>query len=86
LFYVINRHRVLGTLFAAKRDKVTGEWRRLRNEELYEPYSSSNVFWLIKSRIMRWAGHVACMGGRRGAYRVLLGSPVGKRLLGKPMA
>jgi hypothetical protein len=65
-------------------DKVTGEWRRLHNWELYELYSSPNIFRLIKSRRMRWAGHVARMGDRRGAYRVLVGRPEGKRTLENP--
>jgi hypothetical protein len=54
-------------------EEVTGEWRRLHSEELYDLYSSPNFIQVIKSRIMRWAGHVACMGDRRGAYRVLVG-------------
>ena len=53
-------------------DKVTSEWRRLHNEELYDLYSSSNIIRVIKSRRMRWAEHVASIGDRRGAYRVLV--------------
>jgi len=65
-------------------DEVTGEWRKQRNEELNDLYSSPNIFRVIKSRRMRWAGHVARMGERRGVYRVLVGKPVGKRPLGRP--
>ena len=71
------------TLNSPKRDEVTGECRRLYNEELNDLYSSSNVFRVIKSRRMRWAGHVARMGKRRGVYRVLVGKPEGKRPLGR---
>jgi hypothetical protein len=55
-------YRVLRKIFAPKRDEVTGEWRRLHNEELNDLYSSPTIVLLIKSRIMRWAGHVARMG------------------------
>ena len=61
-----------------------GEWRRLHNEELNGLYSSPNIVRVIKSRRMRWAGHVAYMGEERGAYRVLVGKPEGKRPLGRP--
>jgi len=60
-------------------DKVTGEWRKLHNEELNDLYSSPSIVRVIKSRSLRYAGHVARMGERRGAYRVLVGSPEGKR-------
>jgi hypothetical protein len=63
-------NRVLRRIFGPKRDDVTGEWRRLHNEELNDLYSSPNSIRVIKSRRMRWAGHVARMGERRGAYRV----------------
>ena len=59
-------NRVLRRIFGPKRDKVTGEWRKLHNEELNDLYSSPNIFHVIKSRILRWAGHVLCMGERRG--------------------
>ena len=66
------------------RDKVTGEWRRLRNEELNDLHSSPNILRVIKSRRMRWAGHVAHMGEERGVYRFLVGKPEGRRPLGRP--
>jgi hypothetical protein len=64
-------------------DEVTGEWRRLHNKKLYVLYSSPNIR-VIKSRRLRWAGHVARMGDRRGAYRALVGKPEGRRPLGRP--
>ena len=75
---------VLRRIFGPKRDEVTGEWRKLHNEELKGLYSSSNIVRVIKSRRMRWAGHVAPMGEGRGVYRVLVGKPEGKRPLGRP--
>ena len=75
---------VLRRIFGPRRDEVTGEWRRLYNEELNDLYSSPNIVWVIKSRRMRWAGHVARMGEERGVYRVLVGKPEGKRPLGRP--
>jgi hypothetical protein len=77
-------NRVLRGLFVAKKDEVTGEWGRLHKEELYDLYSSPNIIRVIKSRRMRWAGHLACMKDRRGAYRVLVERPEGKRPLGRP--
>ena len=71
-------------IFGPRRDDVTGEWRRLHNEELNDLYSSLNIVRVIKSRRMRWAGHVARMGEERRAYRVLMGKPEGKRPLGRP--
>jgi len=67
-----------------RRDEVMGEWRRLRNEELNDLYSSPNIVRMIKSRRMRWAEHVARMGGERGVYRVLVGKLERKRPLGRP--
>jgi hypothetical protein len=61
---------------------VHREWRKLHNEELNNIYSSPNIVRIVKSRRMRWAGHVACMRERRGMYRVLVGKPEGKRPLG----
>ena len=75
---------VLRRIFGPRRDEVTGEWRRLHNEELNDLYSSPNIVRVIKSRRMRWAEHVAHIGEERGAYRVLVGKPEGKRLLGIP--
>jgi hypothetical protein len=77
-------NRELRTIFGHKRDEVTREWRKLHNEELNYLYSSSNIVWVIKSSRMRWAGHVAHMGERRGVYRVLVGKYDGKRPLGRP--
>ena len=77
-------NRVLRRIFGPKRDEVTGEWRKLYNEELNDLYSSPNIVRVIKSRRMRWAGHVACMGAGRGVYRVLVGKPAGRRPLGRP--
>jgi len=75
---------VLRRIFGPRRDEVMGEWRRLHNEELNGLYSSPNIVRVIKSRRMRWAGNVACMGAERGVYRVLVGKPERKRPLGKP--
>jgi hypothetical protein len=71
-------NRVLRRIFGPKRDEVTGEWRRLHNKELYALYSSPNIIRVIKSRRLKWAGLVACMGERRGAYRVLMEKPEGR--------
>jgi len=75
---------VLRRIFGPKRVEVTGEWRRLHNEELNDLYSSPNIVRMIKSRRMRWVGHVARMGEERGVYRVLMGKPDGNRKLGRP--
>ena len=75
---------VLRRIFGPRRDEVTGEWRRLHNEELNDLYSSPNIVRVIKSRRMRWAGHVARMGEERGLYRVLVGKLEAKRPLGRP--
>jgi hypothetical protein len=61
-----------------KRDEVTGEWRKLHNEELHDLYPSPSIIRIIKSRRMRWEGHVARMGEKRNAYRLLVGKPEGK--------
>jgi len=78
------QNMVLRRIFGPRRDKVMGEWRRLHNEELNDLYSSPNIVRVIKSKRMRWAGHVARMGEERGVYRVLLGKPEGRRSLGRP--
>jgi hypothetical protein len=77
-------NRVLRRIFGSRRNEVTGEWRRLHNEEQIELYSSPNIVRVIKARRMRWVGHVARMGVRRDAYRVLVGKPEGRRPLGRP--
>jgi len=67
-----------------KVNEVTGEWRRLLNEERNDPYSAPNIIRLAKSRRMRLTGHVVRMGEKRGAFRILVGEPEGKRPLGRP--
>jgi len=75
---------VLRRIFGPRRDEVKGERRRLHNEELNDLYSSPNIVRVIKSRIIRWAGHVARMGEERGVCRILVGKPEGRRPLGRP--
>jgi hypothetical protein len=77
-------NRVLRRIFGPKRDEVTREWRKLHNEELHILYSSPDIIRQVKSRRMRWAGHVARMGKERKVYKVLVGKPEGKRPLGRP--
>jgi hypothetical protein len=72
--------RILGP----KRDEGTGDWRKLYNDELHNLYSSPNIIRMMKSRRMRWAEHVARMGEKRNAYRILVGKPEGKTPLGRP--
>jgi len=76
-------NRIPRRIFGHKRDKVTGEWRKLQNEEHNDLYWSPSIFQVIKSRGMRWAGHVPSMGERRGVYMVLVGKPEIKRPLGR---
>ena len=76
-------NRVLRKVFGPKRNEVTGEWRKLHNEELNDLHSLPNIVRVVKSRRMRWAGHVARMGEDRGVHRVLVGKPEGKRPLGR---
>ena len=75
-------NRVLRRIFGPKGDEVTGEQRKLH--ELNDQYCSPDIVWVIKSRRMKRAGHVAHMGERRCVYRVLVGKPEGKRPLGRP--
>jgi hypothetical protein len=77
-------NRVLRSVFGPKRDEVAGELRQLHNEELNDLYSIPKIVRVVKSRRMRWVGHVARMGEDRGVYRVLVGKPEGKRPLGRP--
>jgi hypothetical protein len=80
----IFKNRVLRRVFEPKRDEVTGEWRKLHNEELSDLYSLPNIVRVVKSSRMRWAGHVARMGEGRDVYRVLVGKPEGKSPIWRP--
>jgi hypothetical protein len=77
-------NRVQRRIFVPKRDGVTGGWRKLHNEELHNLYSSPSVIRIIKSRRMRWAGHVVRMGEKRNVYRLLVGKTERKRQVGRP--
>jgi hypothetical protein len=77
-------NRVLRRIFGPKGDEVTGEWRKLHSEELHNLYSPPDIIRQVKSRLMRWAGHVARMGEERKVYKVLVGKPEGKIPLGRP--
>ena len=77
------KNKVLRKIFGAKRDEITGEWRKLQNAELYVLYSLPNIIRNLISRRLRWAGHVERMDLPRNAYRVLVGKREGKRPLGK---
>jgi hypothetical protein len=77
-------NRVVRRIFGPKRDEVTEDWRKLHNEELHNLCSSPNIIRMIKSRRMRWAGHVVRMGETRNAYRILVGKPEEGRPLGRP--
>jgi hypothetical protein len=77
-------NRVPRRIFGPKRDGVTGEWKKLHNEELRDLYFSPSIIRIIKSTRMRWASHVAQIGEKRNAYRLLVGKPVGMRPLGRP--
>jgi hypothetical protein len=74
-------NRVLRRIFGPKRDIMTGDWRKLHNEKLHNLYSAPSIIRTIKSRRMRWAGHVARIGEERNVYRILMGKPEGKRPL-----
>jgi hypothetical protein len=77
-------NRVLRRIFGPKRDEEKGEWRKLHNEELRNLYSSPDIIRQVKSRRMRWAGHVARMGEERKVYKVLVEKTEGRRPLGRP--
>jgi hypothetical protein len=83
LYIYILKH-VLRRIFGPKRDEVTEGWRKLHNEELRDLYSSPSIIRIIKLGRMRWTGHVARMGEKRNAYRLLVGKPEGKRPLRRP--
>jgi hypothetical protein len=76
-------NRVLRKIFGPKTEEVTGEWKRLHNEKFNDLLSSPKIIWVIKSRIVRWEGHVVSMGERRGACRILVGIPEARRPLGR---
>jgi hypothetical protein len=78
------KNRVLKIVFRPKRDEVTGEWRKLHNEELNDLFSLPNIVRVVKSRRMSWPQHMEHMGEERGVHRVLVGKPEGKRPLGRP--
>ena len=80
----MSENRALRRIFGPKRDGVTGEWRKLHNEELNDLYFSPGIVRVIKSRRMRWVGHVAHMEEGRGVHKVLVGKPEGRRPLGRP--
>jgi hypothetical protein len=77
-------NRVLRRIFVPKRDEVTGDWRKLHNEEHHNLYTSPNTITMIKSRRIRWERHAGRMGMKRNVYRILVGKPEGKRKLGRP--
>jgi hypothetical protein len=77
-------NRILRRIFGPKRDEVMGEWRKLHSEELRNLYSSPDIIRQVKSRRMRWAGHVARMGEERKLYKASVGKPEGRRPLGRP--
>jgi hypothetical protein len=80
----IFENRMLSRIFGPKRDEVTGEWRKLHNEELHDLYSSPSIIRTIKSKRMSLTGHVARIGEKRNAYRLLVGKPEGRRPLRRP--
>jgi len=81
---MVFENMVFRRMFGPRRDEITEEWRRMHNEKLNDLYSSPNIVRVIKSRRMRWGGHVTLMGEVRGMYRVLVGKPDGRRPLGRP--
>jgi hypothetical protein len=80
---MVFENRVQRSLYGPERDELKWEWRRLHNEKLYALHPSPNNIWMIKSRRMKWAGHVACTREKRGAYRVLVGRPEGRKPHGR---
>jgi hypothetical protein len=80
----LSENRVLRRIFGPRRDEVTGDWRKLHNEEPHNLYSSPNLIRMIKSRRMAWAGHVERMGATRNTYRILVSQPEEKRPIGRP--
>jgi hypothetical protein len=74
---MVFENKMLRRVFGLMRNEVTGEWRKLHNEELNDLYSSPNIVSVVKSRRIRWAGHVARIGEERGVHRVLVGKPEG---------
>jgi hypothetical protein len=80
----VSENRVLRRIFGPKRDEVTGDWRKLHNEELHNLHTSPDIIRQVKSRRMRWAGHVARIGVERKVCKVLVGKPEGKIPLGRP--
>jgi hypothetical protein len=80
---MVFENRILRRIFGPRRDEVTGEWRKLHNEELHNLYSSPDIIRQMKARQMRWARHVERMGEERKVYKVLVGKPKGNRPLGR---
>jgi hypothetical protein len=80
----VSENRAMRRIFGPKRDEMTGDWRKLHNEELHNLYSSPNIIRMIKSRRMKWAWHVARVVGKRNAFRILVGKSDGKRPQGRP--
>jgi hypothetical protein len=80
----VSENRVLRRIFGPRRDEVTGEWRKLHNDRMNDLYALPSSVRVVKSRRMRWAGHMTHMGEERGVHRVLVGKPEGKRPLGRP--
>ena len=78
------QNKVLWKIFGPKRDDQTGEWRKLHNGELHDLYGKPDIIGIVKSRRLRWAGHVTRMGNERGTWKLLVGKPDGKRPVGRP--
>jgi hypothetical protein len=80
----VSENRVLRRMFGSKSDEAMRGWRKLHNEKLRDLYSSPSIIRIIRSKRMRWAGHVARMGEKRNVYRLLVEKPEGKSHLGRP--